>query len=212
MISVKILAAVVFVVAALSCGSHETSATAVSIDSTSKLSSEKLIDTVSTTAATINTDSLQTHTIGEMVLNGTLKPSDNTFTFRLMDSLMAVDQESRKFYFTVFNKILDYADGALGEAIGDYALTYVEQHPGEFIANMKDLPQERLAAWASNIGIEISLSANDAKDSYKKFSESFINNCKGCSKQTIQQLQQFNKLVWQTVKENLNAEREQPEQ
>ena len=190
------------------CGSREKQETAFSYDTsatTAQVTNTNIDTTPVPDQPIINHDSLPAETIGQMILDGKLIPSDNEYTFRMMDSLQTVHGSKRKFYFGVFNKIMDRADGALGEAVGDYALTYVEQNPKLFIGFISAYPSERFETWASHIGIELFLSSNDSKSSYDKFSQSFITNCKNCNTATINKLKRFNKLVWQTMKENEKA-------
>jgi hypothetical protein len=157
-------------------------------------------------APAINTDSLPAETVGQMILDGKLVPGDNVFTYRMMDSLLSATSPRHPFYFRVFDKIMDHADGALGEAIGDYSLTYVEQQPSAFIKNIQPLPKHRFETWASQVGIELFLSSNEPGDSYKKFESATIANCKTCNATALQSVRRFNQLVWQTMQANIKAE------
>jgi hypothetical protein len=201
---IKFVVAVVLALPVVACNTDKTHTAATSFDST--IPKVKPVDTTAALRQKNDADSLPMRTVGNMVLDGSFTPTDDPATFRLMDSLQANTKESRRFYFSVFNKIMDRADGALGEAIGDYTLTYVEQFPAEFIEFSKDFTNERMETWASNVGIELSLSANDPKEGYANYDDLVTRNCKGCNKQTQQRLQQFNKMVWRTVKENIAAE------
>lgn len=211
----KYFSAVVFVALMGACSS-KTETTASSIDSNRVAETHGTIaikDTLQQiNSPAIDTKALPARTIGEMILDGRLKPSDNEFTFRILDSLNTSDKGSRKFYFDVFNKIMDHSDGALSEAIGNYALTYVELNPAEFIRYTSSLPASRFETWASQVGIELFLSGNEPKENFQHYSRSVNGNCKGCSKATVQKLRQFNQLVWQTMEQNIKAEKENPVQ
>ena len=193
------------------CNSGETTTTDTSIDTNNIVETKtnpgtEVIVTGTPSTPALNLDGMPIRMIGQMILEGKLKPADNPYTFQLMDSLQAVNQTERRFYFGVFNIIMNHADGALGEAIGDFALTYVEQYPAEFINNMKSFPADRFETWASHIGIELFLSGNDPKDSFNTFSRMIIGNCKGCNSATISRIKQFNQLVWQTMQANIKSE------
>ena len=203
--------AVVFVIMLSSCSS-KTETTASGFDSSRDVNNTPVVTkniSISNPEIKpeINTNSLSANEIGEMILDGRLQPSDNNFTHRMIDSLNAIDKPSRKFYFKVFNKIMNYADGALSESIGNYALTYVMQNPEEFISNINNLEAERFDTWATQIGLELFLSANEPQENYNHFTSTFLKNCKGCNFATIVKLKRFNKLVWQTMQANLNAEK-----
>ncbi len=209
----RIILAVVFVGTMTFCSSKtETAASSLDTSAVEQVFTSGAMATQTevvevATGANANTDSLPARTIGQMILEGKLIPSDNKFTFQMMDSLNAVNKSARPFYFTVFDKIMKHADGALSEAIGNYALTYVEQNPVELFQNLGKLEKHRFDAWASFVGIELFLSANNAEEGYKKFAETFSRNCKGCSKAEVQKMNAFNKLVWQTMQANIDADK-----
>lgn len=185
-----------------SCNSTETST------STSTLDTSGTGTTITSTVAqpggaeqtTINVDNLPADSVGRMLISGALQPGDNAYTYRMMDSLLSDNRDTRRFYFGVFNKIMDHASGALGDAIGDYVLTFVEQYPADFISFSRSYTQNRFDVWASHAGIELSLSSNNPTDSYQKFSQGVLARCSQCSSITKNRLRLFNKLVWQTMK------------
>lgn len=57
------------------------------------------------------------------------------YLFPIMDSLSAVDINSRKFYFLTFGKICEQSDGYISEVIGTYLLNYIRFYPIEFVQN-----------------------------------------------------------------------------
>lgn len=141
--------------------------------------------------------------VGELILSDSIKAlNDEIISFMLLDSLSAESRRSRDFYFKVFNKIMDHSGGALSDAIGDYALSYVESYPNEFMANSKNFSGNRLETWASHIGIELFLSSGDVKDIFDKTTQSFQTNCKGCDAATLARLSDFNKMIWTTIEQN----------
>lgn len=150
-----------------------------------------------------NIRALPVKKVGELILSDSIKAiNDEVVSFMLLDSLSAESRRSRDFYFKVFNKIMDHSGGALSDAIGDYALSYVESYPNEFLANSRNFSGNRLETWASHIGIELFLSSGDVKDIYDKTTQSFQTNCKGCDAATLARLNDFNKLIWTTIEQN----------
>ncbi len=143
--------------------------------------------------------------VGKLLLKDSLPTLENeVIIYKLLDSLCAKTRKSRDFYFLVFNKLIKRSDGILADAVGDYALNYVETYPAEFLANSKAFSNALLETWASQIGIELYLSAGSTKDSFDKTVETFRRNCKGCSTTEMERLARFEGLIWNTIKQNLD--------
>lgn len=143
--------------------------------------------------------------VGELVLKDSVAYLSNEVTaFMLLDSLLSKNKDSRDFYFKVFNKIMERSGGSLDDAVGDYALTYVENYPKEFIENSKSFSEDKLASWAGNIGIELFLSSQNQKEAFEKSTRMFKSNCKNCDQQQLARLDSFNSMIWTTIEQNLN--------
>jgi hypothetical protein len=130
----------------------------------------------------------------------------------MLDSLSSDSKQSRQFYFKVFNKIMNKADGEVAESIGGYALTYVQNYPQEFLDNSRAFSKNQLEAWAGNIGIELYLSSNESdnvKEAFDQMVVLFNDNCKGCNSSQRNRLKDFNNLIWRTIKENQQADKGQ---
>jgi len=103
--------------------------------------------------------------VGESIINGTrIWGKNEKYIFSLMDSLTNTNSEVRLFYFRVFGKICEQADGYVGEAIGLYVLKYFEQDPCEFIKNSKSISDSVFKSMGYNAGLEISMT-NDREPS-----------------------------------------------
>ncbi|MHC1775627.1 MAG: hypothetical protein AB9834_09460 [Lentimicrobium sp.] len=92
---------------------------------------------------------------GELILNVSIRPSDNYITFSLMDTISGCTRSDLDFYLEVFEKILNYADGALSEAVGSYARNFIEKRPAEFINHIDTLNNEQIMKWADYTFYEI---------------------------------------------------------
>lgn len=143
--------------------------------------------------------------IARLFIKDSISPTDNYITFRVMDSINARTFSDRQYYLTAFSVILEKADGALGEAVGQPAMQFVENHTKEFFEIKPPLTKLQFESWASNIGIEIFLSSSgddkvlqDGKDFIKKLK----NNCKDCSPETLRKIKEFELIIMQTIKEN----------
>lgn len=143
--------------------------------------------------------------IGELVLQDSIAYLSNEVTaFMLLDSLLSKNKSSRDFYFKVFNKIMERSGGSLDDAVGDYALTYVENYPREFLENSRNFTNDKLASWGGNIGIELFLSSQNQKEAFEKSTRMFKSNCKNCDQQQLARLDSFNSMIWTTIEQNLN--------
>jgi hypothetical protein len=141
--------------------------------------------------------------IGQMILEDSVNPTDNNVTFRIMDSLLANNHEDRKFYFKVYTKILDKADGALAEAVGIPGMRYVESYTKEFANLSSDLTFEQLHSWANRIGWEILFdSQKDPIEDGENFIIKLKSNCSDIDLTGKKNLDNFCELIIQTVKEN----------
>ena len=141
--------------------------------------------------------------IGQMILDNKIQPTDNDVTFRVMDSLLSKNADDRKFYFKVFIKILEKADGALAEMAGTPAMKYVENYTSEFLDLSASISMENFNSWASFVGWEILLSSNDdpVKDG-ELFIEKLLSNCPELKEKDNQRLKSFNDIVMKSIREN----------
>jgi hypothetical protein len=141
--------------------------------------------------------------IGDLILKDSVIPTDNYLTFRIMDSLSARTYQDRKFYFKVYAKILNKADGALAEAMGIPGLKYVESHTREFIGLSIDLTNKQIESWANFIAWEIIFdSRKDPIEDGNMFIEKLISNCGELDLKLKRELDNFNKLIMNAIKEN----------
>ena len=92
---------------------------------------------------------------GELILNDSIKPSDNFITFALMDTVSGCKKSDLNFYLKVFEKILNYADGALAEAVGSYTLNFIKKRPADFINHIGTLNDEQIKTWADYTFVEM---------------------------------------------------------
>jgi hypothetical protein len=140
--------------------------------------------------------------IGQMILDDSVRPTDNDVTFRIMDSLLAKTSEDRKFYFKVYVKILDLADGALAEAVGVPGMKYVENFTKEFVDLSTRLTTKQLDSWANFIAWEILFdSQDDPAKGGQKFIEKLVENCSDLDSIAQRNLGKFNCRISQTIQE-----------
>ncbi len=115
-----------------------------------------------------NTDSDSVKIIGERILKGAhIWGKNEKYIFPLMDSL--VGKSDKLFYFKVFGKITEQADGYIAEVIGLYVLKYFEFNPIEFIQNSKYIPEKTFNSMARYAGEEISMSSDNLSKAEEEF-------------------------------------------
>ena len=136
--------------------------------------------------------------VATLLLNDSIYPSDNQITFSCMDSISADIIEARDFYFPVFIKIQDKADGALAEVVGGYLIVYIEKYPKEFAIRINSISDENINSFAQHVGNELYFD-NDNINSANKWFTSVLNKCTDCDRNQIQQIEKFNTLILQTI-------------
>ena len=180
----------------------------ISIDSSGIISEKDSINTFTNdstqpTATNYSWEQLPMREVAELILKDSIRPASSPIISRMLDSLTSDSKSTRQYYFSVFNKIMNKADGEIAESIGGYALTYVQNYPKEFLDNTKRFSKNNIEAWASNIGIELFLkSPENVKEAYDQIVIFFNDNCKDCNAYYRGRLKEFNAMIWRTIQEN----------
>ncbi len=126
--------------------------------------------------------------------------NDEVATFMIFDSLISVQRSTRNYYFYVFENIMEHADSNLSKAIGDYALTYIETYPNDFLNNSKAFTTQRLQNWANHIGLMLFRLPGDPLNTYMASSNMLKSNCKQCSTEELSRIHNFDNLVWERLR------------
>lgn len=71
----------------------------------------------------------------KLFYNGEFAMYDTDEFFSLMDSVLTKNNDTRPFYFYIFNRILDISDGCISDVASEYCKKYVEKYPCEFLTN-----------------------------------------------------------------------------
>jgi hypothetical protein len=142
--------------------------------------------------------------VGERILNGDkISGKNEEYIFPLMDSL--TNKNNRSFYFKVFSKITEQADGYIAEVIGLHVLKYFEFNPVEFIQNAKNIPEKTFNSMARFAGEEIAMSSlnlSKAEEEFEKLKSQTMMKCKDISEPDKLMLDQF----FKQMKSGLNPE------
>ncbi len=134
-------------------------------------------------------------------LNDSITPTDNTITFNCLDSLLNDNAETRSFYFPVYLKILERADGALAEVAGGYVIQYIERYPSEFFTRCIDLNSSQFELLCSAAGSDLYFE-DDNVNYTQKWGDLLIGNCLDCSPKQLELIQKFKTLVLDYVIKN----------
>jgi len=101
----------------------------------------------------------------KMYYQGQFQLYDNSETFGFLDSLMTQNDDTRPFYFYVFNSILSISDGALSEYVSGICLDYFKKYTCEFITYDKNSEiTVSKSTWTDFIGWQLY-----TKSEYNKF-------------------------------------------
>ena len=152
----------------------------------------------------INNDSIKI--IAEMILKGeSIWSKNENYLFPIMDSLTTNSADSRLFYFKVFSKICEQADGDVGEEIGSKVLKYLEFNPKEFIINSQLINDKTFMEMGWMAGIEISMS-NDTLPEKKLeiIIKQTMDKCKDLKDDDLVKLDRF----IQNIKDGLKSNKE----
>lgn len=133
-----------------------------------------------------------------LILIDSINPSDNKITFDAMDSLSSSNQKTRDYFFKVFIKILDKADGALSEVIGSYTINYIEKYPKEFIERTSKIDVKYFECFASFTGYELGFS----NDQGSNWLDSLNYRCSNCDFSQLKKFGNFRKIVQEHIDEN----------
>ena len=90
------------------------------------------------------------------------RASDDDKTFHLLEVLTTGNEEILPFYFYLFNKIHNHANGALAEVMGDYSMLMIINNPVyvfSYFNEGKD-GDNALDQYAGSIGIEFAMESN----------------------------------------------------
>lgn len=116
---------------------------------------------------------------------------DDDYTFAFLDSVMTQNPETRPFYFYIFCRVRERADGAMGEYISVKCHNYISEYPCEFFQNVKKKEYGTDAeSWASMISFDL----HDAEN-YMEFASRLDHNIKNsCPK---------NQFAWNNLKSSI---------
>ena len=143
---------------------------------------------------------IDTKSIGRKILKGTVKPSDNDSTFRVLDSLFCNNPAEKDFYFKVANKIQNMSDGALGEFFSGIASKYYLDYNMEFIRNSSKLTAVEIEGWLNQACYDIAATEQsiDSLPKIKKRLDNLVTNC-SCSDNQKNLIKKYNNFIYSCV-------------
>ena len=136
----------------------------------------------------------------KLILNDSIRPSDNLSTFRLLDSLEAKSYEDRKFYFKVCSNIMTKSDGALSEVVGEMALLYAENNIKEFLGFIETLTDNEVEKWGFFLCGEMLISSDTPREDAERFYNKLKQESSETNKEKIEKLY---KIMVQMIENNI---------
>ena len=130
---------------------------------------------------------------GQCILDGekiwTIKDQN---LFLLMDRLTIPDSTERQFYFKVFEKIGEQADGWIAESIGGYVLKYFKLYPREYLHNSTSIPESTLNRFSNMAADEFYWQIHN-DDKNKKLNDFILEINKRCGLITVSEKKNLDK-------------------
>ena len=100
-----------------------------------------------------------------------------------MNRLTTPDSTDRQFYFKVFVKIGEQADGWIAEAIGGYVLKYFKLYPREYLTNSTSIEESTLDRFSNMAADEFYWQIHN-DDKNKKLNDFILEINKRCGRIT----------------------------
>ncbi|MFC3811140.1 hypothetical protein [Lacihabitans lacunae] len=116
-------------------------------------------------------DSISSKEYGQLILNGKVKPTDNEATYNCLLELIAENQNDLDFYFSVYRKISENADGALSEMICGIIKTFFELNPDFCIEKLKSFELKEKDSFLEYIAYEFYASGIDYETDINEYIE-----------------------------------------
>ncbi len=107
--------------------------------------------------------------VGDLILNGKdILENNEKYIKPLMDSLASSDYAKSEYYFKVFGKICEQADGYIGEELGTYVLDYFKKDPEKFLRNSTLVSNDILKRMGYEAGVEIAMREEHPEQAFQK--------------------------------------------
>lgn len=92
----------------------------------------------------------------KMFFKGELAISNNAITYGIIDSVLTKNEETRPFYFFIFNQIVDLSDEKMLDLVSNKCLEFVEMYPCDYFTafNGQDI-DINVVKWTTFIGQEL---------------------------------------------------------
>lgn len=121
--------------------------------------------------------------------------ADDSLMFSITDSLLSKNQKHDFFYFLVFTKSMNGADGFYSEALGLNAYEFVSNHTERFADYFNvgpELTEADLQNWASCVYGEIQIEQEGREcEAIQRLSTKCIDNLKGSRKEYLNVMEKF---------------------
>jgi|GEM_PF-2898334 hypothetical protein len=107
--------------------------------------------------------------VGDLILSGkNIWKENEKYIKPMMDSLATSDYGKSEYYFKVFGKICEQADGYVGEELGAYILDYFEKDPEKFLHHSALVSKEILGRMGHEAGVEMAMREEYPEQAFEK--------------------------------------------
>jgi len=136
-------------------------------------------------------DSISSKEYGQLILNGKVKPTDNEATYNCLLELIAENQTDLDFYFSVYRKISENADGALSEMLSGIIKTFFELKPDFCIEKLKSIESKEKDSFLEYIAYEFYASGFDYETNINEYIERAEKKLKDRSQSNLDTLKEI---------------------
>ncbi|NVO08892.1 MAG: hypothetical protein HXX16_02925 [Bacteroidales bacterium] len=89
----------------------------------------------------------------KLFFKGELSVSNYAITYGVLDSVLTKNEETRPFYFFIFNQIVDLSDEEMRDFVSNRCLEFVEKYPCEYFATFNEQDIDiNVVKWTTYIG------------------------------------------------------------
>lgn len=149
------------------------------------------------TNISVGQTTVDTKTIGQGILDGKFKPTDDDKTFKTLDSLLCKNKADKTFYFKVSNKIQQTSDGALSEYVSTVFSDYYFVQTSEFLENSKTLNKSDVYKWLDYIAFNLYADSKNGEKDLPSIKTKIKLLEKKCSSDKIATLKKYNNYLYQ---------------
>ncbi|MDP4271473.1 MAG: hypothetical protein Q8909_15340 [Bacteroidota bacterium] len=140
--------------------------------------------------------------VGDLILSGKSIWNDNEKYLKpLMDSLATSDYAKSEYYFKVFGKICEQADGYVGEELGTYILDYFQKDPQKFLRHSALVSNDIVGKMGYEAGVEMAMREEHPEQAFQQLIKTTKEHLPNLTEDQKEKLNEF----FRKMKEGIKA-------